>query len=49
MVKFAKGAPDEFKIRVLKSQLSKLSGKDKQDYINNMWPEDRKLLKLKKK
>lgn len=46
--KFARNTPDSVKKRRLRAQLSKLSGKEKTDYIKNMWPEDRKLLNLGK-
>ncbi len=46
--KFARNTPDVVKKRKLKAQLSKLSGKERKDYIKNMWPEDRKLLNLGK-
>lgn len=46
--KFARNTPDSVKKSKLRAQLAKLSGKEKTDYIKNMWPEDRKLLNLGK-
>jgi len=48
MAKFAKNAPAHFKKAVIMKQFSRLSDKDKKEYIKNMWPEDKKLIKTVK-